>query len=101
MTVTHPPTNIAGCPATFDAEPVTKVSQSAHDVPTVDAAGHHPTMADELNAQGVTLTRDAWEQFAALPNPAWTPTYERVVLDEPVEHQVCVCPNCGSPIKVG
>lgn len=85
----------------FEAEAHTKVSQSAHDVPTVDAQGQHPNMADQVNAQGAALTRDQWELLQVTANPSWTPTYTRVTLDDPVEHQVAVCPVCGTPVKVG
>ena len=101
MEVTHPPTNISSCPTTFDAEPYTKVSESAMDVPVADASGQYPTMADQLDATGVPLLVAQREQLATMVNPAWTPTYERIVLDEPVEHQVADCPACGSPVKVG
>lgn len=101
MNVTHPPTTVKSCPAEFDAEVETRVSQSAHDVATVDASGQHPTMADQLAASGASLMLAQWETLAAQPNPTWTPTYARVVLDDPVEHQVAVCPNCGTPVKVG
>ena len=85
----------------FTAEASTKTSQSAYDKPVADAYGQQPTMADQLDAQGVPLLVAQREVLAAQPNPAWTPTYERVVLDDPVDHLVAVCPKCGSPIKVG
>lgn len=91
------------CPrdGTFSAEPETRVSQSGHDVAAVDASGQHPNMADQVAAVGAALTREQWDVLAATVNPSWTPTYVHVTLDDPVEHQVAVCPECGTPIKVG
>jgi hypothetical protein len=70
-------------------------------VATVDGAGQHPNLADEMAAAGAALTRDQWDVLAVTVNPSWTPTYQHVVLDEPVTHVVADCPNCGTPIKVG
>lgn len=84
----------------FDAEAYTKTSQSAYDRPVPDAAGQYPTMADQLDAQGVALLV-AQRVALSTPNPVWVPTYERVTLDDPVDHLVAVCPTCGTPVKVG
>ena len=83
----------------FDAEPETRTSQSGYDLAVVDSAGQHPTMADQLDSQGVPLL-NAQREALSVPNPAWTPTYRREVLDDPVDHQVAVCPTCGTPVKV-
>lgn len=83
----------------FDAEPYTHVSQSGHDVPVVDASGQQPTMAAQL--ANVALTLAQWQLLETITNPSWSPTYEHVKLDDPQEHEVAVCPTCGSPIKVG
>lgn len=99
--VDHPPTNVPGCPEKFQADTYMKISQSAHDVPTVDAKGQHPLMSDQLASVGAVMTLEQWTLLATLTNPSWEPTYERVVLDDPVEHEVADCPNCGTPIKVG
>lgn len=91
------------CPVdgAFDAEPTTKVSRSGHDVAQVDASGQHPNMADQLASTGASLTREQWDELAVMPNPAWTPTFVHVELDDPVSHVVAVCPTCGTPVKVG
>lgn len=85
----------------FEAEPQTKVSRSGYDKVAVDANGQHSTLADQLDASGVPLLVSQREVLLAQVNPAWTPTYEGTLLDEPVAHTVAVCPKCGSPIKVG
>jgi len=86
----------------FEAEVHTRVSQASYDAAVIDERGQHPTMADQLSASGASLTRDQWDELVGRPNPSWEPTYNRVIVDDdPVEHQVAVCPTCGSPIKVG
>lgn len=91
------------CPndGTFEAEPETRVSQSGYERTAEDNHGQQPTLADQLDATGVPLLVAQRAVLLAQPNPAWTPTYESVLLDEPVTHTVAVCPSCGSPIKVG
>lgn len=105
MNVTHPTRENGavpnGCPESFDAEPYAKTSQSAYDKAVADVRGQHPTMAEQLDSQGVPLLTEQRDLLLQQRNPAWIPTYERVVLDDPVEHLVADCPSCGTPIKVG
>lgn len=86
---------------TFSVEASTKTSQSAYDKAVPDAAGQHPTMLDQLDAQGVALLVAQRDLLATIRNPSWARAYERVVLDDPVDHEIAVCPGCGTPVKVG
>lgn len=112
VTVTHPPTNIAPnerhpdrqrCPETFEAEVEEHTTENSYDLATIDPSGQHPNMADQLAASGAALTREQWDLLAATPNPSWTATYERVVIEAGtgVTHQVARCPSCGTTVKVG